>query len=111
MMRLDNGAADGEPDSHTVGFGCVKSVENLVRSLRSKADSRIFHAQPYPSPIVPFRFNQQLSGVVVDGAHRIRSVSKQVQDDLLKLDAIAACRREVIRKFLPESYAVFLDLG
>jgi hypothetical protein len=33
------------------------------------------------------------------------------QDDLLKLDAITDCQREIIREFLLESHTVSLDVS
>ena len=34
LMSLNNGATDGESDSHAVGFGGIERFEDLVRGLR-----------------------------------------------------------------------------
>jgi hypothetical protein len=47
MMTLNNGATDGEPDSHTVILGGVERFEESVRSLIGKSNSRIFHRQTH----------------------------------------------------------------
>jgi hypothetical protein len=94
-MSVDDRAADRESHSHTVGLGRIERFEDLLLGLGRETDSRVFHAQPDLVPLSPFRSNQQLSRAIVDCAHCVGSVSKQVQDDLLKLDAIAPDEREV----------------
>ena len=110
-MGFNDGAADGKSDSHTVGFGRIECIEDPVRCLRRETDSRILHTQPDLIAFIPLGPDEQLSRAIINCAHCVRSVSKQVQDDLLKLNAVAECRRKVIRKFLPEHDAVSLDLG
>jgi hypothetical protein len=110
-MSLYDGAADGESDSHTVGFGRIERFEDLVCSLRRETDSRVFHAEPDLVPFSPFSSNQQLSRAIVDCAHRVSSISKHIQDDLLKLDAVTDDKREVIRKLMPQNHAASLDLS
>src|SRR6266446_8844055 len=101
MMSLDDGTADGQPDSHAVAFGGVERFEEPVRSLSSEADPHIFHAKAHPIALVSFRPYQQLPRTIVDRAHRVRSVPEQVQDDLLELDTIARDGREVLGQFCP----------
>ena len=60
------------------------------------------------SLFVPFGSDHQLPRTIVDGAHRIRGVQKQVQDDLLKLDTIARDRRKIVGKFRPQNHPVSL---
>src|SRR5580704_16320223 len=47
VMTLDYRATDRKSDSHTVVFGCIKSLKKSVHSLRIKADADILHGEPY----------------------------------------------------------------
>src|SRR5271166_5430765 len=85
MMTLDNGATDGESDSHTVILGGVERLEEPVDCLRGKSDSRILHHQTHMTVFVFFGSNQQLPRTIVNCTHRVASISEQVQDDLLQL--------------------------
>src|SRR4026209_2491622 len=49
VMSLDDGAADGEADTHGVAFRRVEGVEQLGQVLRVDADSGI--AQRHPDTI------------------------------------------------------------
>ena len=111
MMTLNNGATDGEPDSHTVILGGVERFEEPVRSLRVEPDSRILHRQPYMIVFVPFSFNQQLPRTIVDRAHRVGCIPDQVQDDLLQLDTIASDDREVLGKLRPQDHPTSLKFA
>ena len=70
VMSLDNRAANMQPDSHSIGLRCIKSVEKVVGGLRSEADSNVFHAQAHPTILFSFGFDKQLSWPIVNGAHR-----------------------------------------
>ena len=48
---------------------------------------------------------------IVDRAHRVGCVSQQVQDDLLKLDAIARYLRKVVAQFNPQNHLASLKLA
>jgi hypothetical protein len=54
MMTLNNGATDGEPDSHPVILGGVERFEESVGSLIGKSNSRIFHRQAHLTVFVFF---------------------------------------------------------
>src|SRR5215813_10834980 len=88
-MSLDNGPTDGQPDTHAATLRCVEGLEKPLGRLRLEADSGVFHAQPYPIDFVSFGSDEQLPWPVVDGAHCVRCIPQQVQDDLLKLHSIA----------------------
>src|SRR6516225_5920367 len=47
MMPLDDGATDGEPDTHAVGFRRVEGVKQLVRVLGVDAHAGIPHAHAH----------------------------------------------------------------
>jgi hypothetical protein len=73
--------------------------------LKLETHSRILHGQPHIIAFASFGFDQQLPRSIVDGAHRVRSVPEQVQDDLLKLHPVAYYGWEVIGKFRPQNQA------
>src|SRR5580698_7161169 len=115
IMTLDNRPADRQSDSHAFILRSVEGFEKLARSLRLEADSNITHTEAHPIMIIGISIiwlssNQQISRTIFDGAHGIRSIAKQVQNDLLELDAIAGDEREVRGKFRPQGHAIFLKL-
>src|SRR4026207_127187 len=60
-MSLDDGAADGEADTHAVAFRRVEGVEQLGHVLRVDADAGIAHAHAHPIAVpVFFGSDQQL---------------------------------------------------
>src|SRR6266853_3399829 len=97
-MTLDNGATDGESDSHTVILSCVERFEEPVGSLRIETDPRIFHAEEHPIAFVSFGRDQQLPRAIMDGIHRIRSIPKEVQNYLWQRNAGTVNKREVAGK-------------
>src|SRR5512145_1457446 len=111
MMTLDNEATDGEADPHTASLGCVERVEESVRILRIEPHPRILHRQAHAIAFVSCGSDHQFPRPIVDLAHRVRGVSEQVQDDLLKLDTIARDRREVLGQFCPQSYPPSVKLA
>ena len=51
---------------------------------------------------VAFSLDQHVPRTVVDGAHRVRTVLNEVQNDLLKLHTVAAYIGQIVRKFSPQ---------
>ena len=96
MMSLDDGAADGESDSHAVALRRVERVEQLVHALTVEAHAGIPHGQAHMFAVFPFGSDQQLPGAIVHARHRVRGVAEQVQDDLLELDTVAGDGREIV---------------
>jgi hypothetical protein len=94
-MTLDNGAADGEANPHTVALGRVERLEKSVRILRLKTHTGILHGQAHTIAFLSFRFDHQLPRPILDAAHGVYGVQEQVQDHLLELDAISHDRREI----------------
>src|SRR5579864_1094657 len=111
MMALDDGTADGKSDSHTVVLGCIKSLKKSVHSLGIKADARILYDEPHLIVCAPFRSDLQLPWTIVHGAHGVRGVLEQIQDHLLKLDAVTCHHREVVCEFRPENHPVSLKFA
>src|ERR1700678_2845143 len=80
LMSLNNRAADGESDSQTGRFGSGECFEDSVRGVRRQTEARIFHTLPDLIALNPFGSDEQLSRAIVNSVHRVRSISKQVQD-------------------------------
>jgi hypothetical protein len=76
--------------------------------LRIETDPRIFHAKERPIVFVSFGPDQQLSGAIMDGIHRVRTIPEEVQDYLLKLDSVTCDKREVVGKLGPQNHPVSL---
>src|SRR4030095_12649082 len=102
MMSLDDRAAHRQANSHSVLLRRIEGLKELVRGIRSEADPRVLYAETHVLTLIRFASDQQISRAVLDANHRIRSVSHQVQDDLLELDTIARDRWEVDREFRPQ---------
>ena len=59
MMSFDDGATDGEADTHPVTFCGVEGVKELVHRLRVDAGAGIPHRQAHPIAVPSLRFDQQ----------------------------------------------------
>jgi hypothetical protein len=105
-MMLDYGAADGQADPHPAALGRIERFEQSIGAFPIEADSGIFHGQAYMVVCVSFRFDYQLPSAIVDIAHRSRCVQEQVENDLLKLDAISGDRRKVVGELLLQNHLV-----
>src|SRR5262245_34663695 len=88
VMSLDDGAADGEANTHAVALRRVEGVEQLGHVPRVDADADIAHAHAHTIAVLVFGSDQQLPRPIVHGGHRIRGVADQIQDDLLELNTI-----------------------
>src|SRR5205823_3933245 len=110
VMSFDDGAADGEADTHAVAFRCVEGVKQLVHALGVDAHAGIPHAHTHTVAFVPFGSDQQLPRAIVDTHHRVGGVAEQVQDDLLELDSIAGDGREIVGELRLKSDAVSLKV-
>src|SRR5215467_11732452 len=75
MVSLDDRVTDRQPDSHSIGLGCIECFKELVLGLRSETDSRIYHAKTHAITLLPFGFDHQLSQAVINTNHRVASVS------------------------------------
>ena len=111
MMALDDGTADGEPDTHAVGFRCVEGVKQRVHVLRVDAHPGIPHTHAHTVAVLAFGSDQQLPRAIVHVNHRLAGVAEQVQDHLLELDTIAGDSREVVGELRLKRCSVSLKLG
>ena len=99
MMSFDDGATDGESDTHPVTFCCVEGVKQLVHDLRVDPDAGIAYHHAHTIAPLSLGSDQQLPWAVINAYHRVGSIAQQVQDDLLELDPIANDSRQVLSKF------------
>ena len=67
-MSLDDGAADGEPNSHPLALGRVEGVEKLVHVLAVETGAGIPYDQTHTIAVVAFRSDQQLPQSIVPRA-------------------------------------------
>src|SRR5690348_10805124 len=111
LMSLDDGAADGEADTHAVAFRRVEGVEQFGHVLRVDADAGIAHAHAHTIAVLVLGSDQQLPRPIVDGGHRIRGVADQVQDDLLELNTIPRDRWKGPGELQLKQYAISLKFA
>src|SRR6516225_2323384 len=110
MMSIDNRVAKRKPDSHSIGFGCIESLKEFCGGFRPETNSRIYYTKPHPITFIPFCFDEQLPRAIAYCAHGVRSISQQVQDNLLQLDTVADDGRQVLGELRPQDYPIPLKV-
>ena len=110
-MSLDDRAADEQPDAHAAALRRVEGIEQLVHALTVEPDAGIPDDHTHTVAILPFGSDQQLPRPIVDVDHRVRGVAKQIQDDLLELDAIAGDDREIVGELRLKNHAISLKVA
>ena len=98
VVSLDDGAADKQPDAHAVALRRVEGIEQAIRALAVEARASIPNSHADTIAVLSFGLNQQLPRAIVHVGHRVRGVAKQIQDDLLELNAIAGDGRQIVGK-------------
>src|SRR5580704_13542131 len=111
MMTLDYRPTHGKPDSHAAVLGGIKSLKKSVPGLGIKADAGILYGEPHLIVCTSLRSDPQLPWTIVHGAHGVRGVLEQIQDHLLKLDAVPCHHREAVCEFSPENHPVSLKFA
>src|ERR1700722_12551420 len=96
MMCLDNGSTDREPNAHTVALHTVERFEELISRIGSDPAAGILHDKPNVLATIPCRLNEQLPRSIFNFPHRVHGIAKQIYDYLLKLNAVAVDRWEII---------------
>ena len=87
-MRLDDRAADREPDADPVLFRRIKAVEDARNLLRVEAASRILYRENNGRTALDLGPDGQLPRPIGDPDHSFQGVGDQIHDDLLQLDGI-----------------------
>src|SRR5262245_13020820 len=109
-MTLDDGAADGAPDSHPATFRRVERFEEIYLTFSIEVDHRVFHDEAGSIVCFSVGLDDQMPWTIVDAAHRIRGVAHEVQNDLLKLDAIPRDQQRLDAKIRPQNHTAALKV-
>src|SRR5467141_1483454 len=109
-MLFDDGTADGQSDAHSTALGRVKGLKELVHDVGLEANADILHRQAHTIAFVTFSSDEELPRTIVHADHRVRSIAEQVQDDLLKLDAIGGDERKIVGELRSERAEMSLKL-
>ena len=75
-MRLDDGTADGESNTHTVVLRTVERFEEPISGFGSEADAGILHDEPNVLVTILLRFDQQLPRSIFNFPHRVYGIAK-----------------------------------
>jgi len=110
MMSLDDRTTDGQSDAHAAVFCRVEGVEQLVEMLTVEADAGVPNDDSNTLFAVCLGPNDHSPGTIVNARHCLGGVAKQVQDDLLELDAIAHDEWKRIGELQLQSHAVSLEV-
>ena len=94
IVRLDNGARDGQPHPHAFGFAGEERLEDLVQVVFRNSWPMIRHGE----------FGKVLGARALNAddavfgrciPHRVDPIHNKVQNDLLKLNAVAEDRKRL----------------
>src|SRR5262245_59284151 len=110
LMSLDDRTAHKQPDAHAAAFRGVEGIEQRVLALWREAHAGVTNGQTYAVAVLTFGLDPQVSRSIVHVDHRVRGVTEQVQDDLLKLDTIAGDVGEVVGEFRLQNDAISLKI-
>lgn len=95
MMRLDNGARDGQSHAHSLRFAGEKRFEDLFQYVFWNARAAIRHG--YFGKIFDARSPNVDNAIFFRRAlHRVDGIHDKVQNDLLKLNAVAEDRKRIL---------------
>src|SRR5882672_12026414 len=94
-MLFDDRTADGESDAHSTALGGVEGLKDLVHHVGLESDADVLHRQAHTIAFVTFSSDEQLPRPIVYASHSVGSITEQVQDHLLKLDAIGYHKRKI----------------
>ena len=107
-MSIYDGPAYRQPHSCSIGLGGVESVEDALQLRPIDARSGIAHGHENAC-VVLLRADQQLSWTRLNRAHCFNRVEDQVQQDLLKLNAIPMDGGRPLREASLDRDSVLVD--
>ena len=110
-MSLDDRAADRQPNTHTAALGGIEGFEQLFEILRTDTDARILHAETHMIIGLSAGSDQELPGAVFDTNHRLGSIAKQVERDLLQLDTVSHDGGDILGEFQTQNYPISLKIA
>ena len=111
VMSIDDGAADVQAYTHSVAFGGVEGVKQLVHALGLEPAAGISDGHAHAITGLPGALDEQVPRPVVHVGHRVDGVTKQVENDLLQLDPVAGNGRKISGEFRLQRDAVALELA
>src|SRR4029079_4914928 len=97
-VRLNDGAADGYPKPHSVGFRCKERLEDSLHcflgNTATPVSDRYMHCTVFLS-----RSDKQpaLRGIAVN--HRFAAIKHEIKNNLLKLDPVALNSSQILCQF------------
>src|SRR5882724_8753038 len=84
-VRLHNGTADRESHPAALGFGCKKSIEDMVRFIRRQSHTGVTDRDQQLTLVARSRSHDKLAACV---PHRLDAIKHQVHEHLLQLHAV-----------------------
>src|SRR5579872_1941111 len=84
-MRLNNGSADREADSHAIRLAGDEWLKQMISDLRTDARPRVRHCEKRKLAVA-LGVNREFA--TARRFHRLNGVSNQVKRDLLNLDLV-----------------------
>src|SRR3974377_1498174 len=94
-MRLDDGAADGQPHAAALSFGGKEGIEYSVGFARRQPHSGIAYGNLHSAVLSWLRLNREDPA---RGIHRLDAVEHQVHQDLLELNPIGVDLRQALSR-------------
>src|SRR3954447_2469218 len=88
-VRFNNGTANRQPQSQSVGFRGPKWFKHLLRLLKSEPGTTIRHTRVDKALARIMRFDRKLPGWRRFRDHRIRRIDNEVHQYLLQPYAVA----------------------
>src|SRR5689334_7194155 len=91
-MSLDDRAADRKTHAQSSGLGAEEWLEDAVPTAVRNSNAAVLHGNYHPLLFINVRLDSQFTGAARDTLHGFRTVQDQIDDHLLKLDAIGEHR-------------------
>ena len=95
-MTFDDRSTYRQPDAHSALFGRVESLKESLGRVLTETNACILHGEANTIASIGFGPDRQLSGSIVDFAHRFGGVPNEIQNHLLKLDLVTGDRGKIV---------------
>src|SRR5688572_1759689 len=89
-VGVDDGTADGEPHSQSLGFGGDEALEDTLQLGGSYADASVRDLDDYAAGLGLARKDRDYARAVLAGADGLTRIHQDVQQHLLELHRVAA---------------------
>jgi hypothetical protein len=87
-MGIDDRPADRESHAHALGLGGEQRIENAIGGSGIEADAGILDGNERFAVFGRLQRNPQIASAVGDIAHRLNTVSDQIEQHLLQLNSV-----------------------